>query len=54
MSCPMTNANVEKYKLTDQQVKNFCDKGCSVICEEEFNKKFGGRSNGQDVKEKSD
>jgi len=38
--CPMTNENVTLYSLTDNQVKVFCNKGCSVLCEEEFEKKF--------------
>lgn len=35
-SCPMTDETVEKYKLTDKEIKNFCDKGCSVMCKELF------------------
>lgn len=33
MSCPMSNANVKKYELTDEQVEHFCNLGCSVDCE---------------------
>jgi len=41
----MTNENVSLYKLTDKQVKSFCDKGCSVECSIEFIKKFRRVSN---------
>ena len=40
--CPMTNENVAKYGLTDKQVKNFCDKGCSVDCEKIFKERWMG------------
>lgn len=31
--CPMLTSNViEKYNLSNDFVKRFCDKGCSPIC----------------------
>lgn len=31
--CPMMNSDiVDKYKLTNEFIKRFCDKGCSVDC----------------------
>lgn len=39
-SCPMTAENCEKYGISDKRVKNFCKAGCSVICNEEFEKEF--------------
>ena len=38
MSCPMTKENADKSNLTEKEEKNFCNKGCSVICKEEFEK----------------
>jgi hypothetical protein len=38
--CPMTNENVSLHKLTDKQVKSFCDKGCSVECEKIFKERW--------------
>lgn len=38
MSCPMTKENADKYNLTEKEEKSFCNKGCSVICKEEFEK----------------
>lgn len=40
MSCPMTKSNCDKYKILDKEVKSFCQKGCSVSCEEEFTTRF--------------
>jgi len=39
-SCPMTIENIEKYKLSNNQIKVFCKEGCSIICVELFEKKF--------------
>ena len=39
--CPMTQENIEKHGLTSKQVKEFCNKGCSVMCEQLFKKQFG-------------
>ena len=38
-SCPMTNANIELYSISDNQAQNFCKAGCSVACSESFLKK---------------
>lgn len=38
--CPMTVENCEKYGISDSQAERFCDKGCSVICSEEFRREF--------------
>ena len=43
MSCPMTVEAVERYRLTEKEVKAFCALGCSVECEKLFLNKFGGR-----------
>ena len=34
--CPMTIEAVEKYSLTETQVKKFCGQGCSIICQKLF------------------
>lgn len=43
MSCPATIKNQRKYQLTDKQVENFCEKGCSVDCEKLF-KEYGEKN----------
>ncbi|MPL91678.1 hypothetical protein SDC9_37754 [bioreactor metagenome] len=37
MSCPILNGKIEQelnYKLSDKEIYNFCNNGCSVICEQ--------------------
>lgn len=38
MGCPMTIAACEEYKITVEQQRRFCGKGCSMRCEKEFKK----------------
>lgn len=41
--CPMTFKNVEKYKITDKELKKFCSYGCCPLCGKLFLEEFGSR-----------
>ena len=30
--CPILSSEADKYKLSDKQIEQFCNKGCSVEC----------------------
>lgn len=40
MACPMTIDNCKRYGITERQTKSFCDRGCLVKCDKEFEAKF--------------
>ena len=43
MNCPMIKENTKSLGLTEKQVINFCNLGCSVDCEKLFKEKFGSK-----------
>ena len=41
--CPMTIVNCEKYRVSDDMQKRFCNLGCCSECDILFIEKFGKR-----------
>ena len=44
----ISGCGIQEFDLTDKEVKNWCEKGCSVDCHKMLKEKYGerGKSNG--------